>query len=109
MHSAAVCTMKPTSVNQGLDLVQIGRVLHCKAIKAFEQGKGHTKRERQIASRCDLVAFATVLKRTLGSTQFSVDEFQSLLNLLLQYGQIHVIVRSLIIEKFGEETWQKIL
>ncbi|CAH1783514.1 unnamed protein product [Owenia fusiformis] len=25
------------------------------------------------------------------------------------YGQIHVIVRSLILEKFGEETWRKIL
>ena len=28
---------------------------------------------------------------------------------LLQYGQIHVIVRSLVNEKFGKEIWKKIM
>ena len=28
---------------------------------------------------------------------------------LFQYGQIHVIARALVVEKFGEEAWSKIL
>lgn len=42
-------------------------------------------------------------------TSRELSEFVNVFISLPQYGQIHVAVRELVLEKFGEDNWKRIL